>query len=100
MAWANKQLAAVGNVHVTRDKLHAPLAPDHHWPNDKTQLPNGVWGVFFFLGTKQQMKTWSTKTLHDLVEYSGAARQPLRSCTAHIHLMKTLTMAVHAKAAR
>lgn len=54
----------------------------------------------FLLGAKQQMKTWSTKTLHDLVEYSGAARQPLRSCTAHIHLMKTLTMAVHAKAAR
>lgn len=28
------------------------------------------------------MKTWSTKTLHDLVEYSGATRQPLRSHTA------------------
>lgn len=95
MAWANKQLAAVGNVHVTRDKLHAPLAPP-----TRRSYQMECEGCFFFFGTKQQMKTWSTKTLHDLVEYSGAARQPLRSCTAHIHLMKTLTMAVHAKAAR
>lgn len=77
-----------------------------HWPPTVIDLTTRrsyqmeCEGCFFFFGTKQQMKTWSTKTLHDLVEYSGAARQPLRSCTAHIHLMKTLTMAVHAKAAR